>query len=158
MLSFLTDQGLVSFKRAPRTDLFQLNPAHTVVERLFPIFEWEQSALAELLSFLREWIEKEAAYIEAAILFGSTARETMTATSDIDVAIVCPADRVEDADAVMERIGEAVRERFGNRLNVIFRPSVGTAREAERRDRLWSQISEEGIPIVSALKAGSIDA
>jgi predicted nucleotidyltransferase len=126
----LADQGLVILERAPRADLFRLNRGHALAHQLSSLFEWEQNALADLLSFLKESIERETDSIEAALLFGSAAKGTMTTTSDIDVAVVCPVDRVEEVEAVMERVGEAVRARFGNRLNIVLGnpPALGTQR------------------------------
>ncbi|MFA5786251.1 MAG: hypothetical protein WDA71_04570 [Actinomycetota bacterium] len=74
----------------------------------------------------------------------------MSATSDIDVAVICSPKSAAETEAAMERVAEAVRGRFGNRLNV----TIGTSslkqlrRPGRKGSRLWNQIADESIPLL----------
>src|SRR2546428_6465928 len=52
VLASLASQGIVLARRAPRTDAFELNREHVLVEKLRPIFEWERLLLRELAVFI----------------------------------------------------------------------------------------------------------
>jgi predicted nucleotidyltransferase len=95
-------------------------------------------------------LESQRKVITGAFLFGSAARGDMTPSSDIDLALLCPA---EHANSVMERseaIANSVRERYGNRLNVLLetRPPDRLRKGRQSRDRLWRAIFDEGIPVL----------
>jgi predicted nucleotidyltransferase len=114
------------------------------------LFGWERGLRDELLSFLRREILARADVVQAAFVFGSVVREEMSASSDIDIAVLCPPDRVDEVSAAMEEVGEAVRARFGNRLSfVVGADSLENLNQPRRTGhRLWRQIAREGIPII----------
>lgn len=150
VLALLAQQGVVQMRRTPNADFFELNRSHVLVESITPLFDRERRLRKELVDFLRQQIEEHVASARAAFLFGSAARGEMTPASDIDIAIVVRPIEVEQVAAEMEQVVDAVRARFGNRLNYL----VGTApvdqlRQPRRRGhRLWVQIANEGIPIM----------
>jgi predicted nucleotidyltransferase len=150
VLAALLDQGLVSVTRTPRADAFALNPDHVAIPQLKNLFAWEHGLRDELLSFLRREILARADVVLAAFLFGSVVREEMSASSDIDIAVLCPPDRVDQVSAAMEEVGEAVRARFGNRVSfVVGADSLENLNQPRRTDhRLWQEIAREGIPII----------
>jgi len=158
VLASLTEQGVVRVRRTPNADFFELNRGHVLVETIGPLFDREHRLQDELVEFLRQQIEQHVTSVRAAFLFGSAARGQMTSASDIDVAIVVPPAEAEHIDAEMERVVEAVRARFGNRLNyVIGLAPVDRLRQPGRHGRrLWEQIAEDGIPIIRD-QAGSVD-
>ncbi len=150
VLASLLEQGVVFVSRAPRADLYRLNPDHVVAEQVLPLFERETAMRDELLAFLRDRIERHAPFVSAAFLLGSVAEGGMTPHSDIDLAIVCPPKHVGDAEGAMEPIEDAVRRRFGNRLSVL--PGVGPGQGLTERGRsgarLWRSILSSGIPVL----------
>jgi DNA-binding transcriptional ArsR family regulator len=149
VLAALLDQGLVSVSRGPRADAFALNPDHVAIPQLKNLFAWEHGLRDELLSFLRREIVARADVVQA-FLFGSVVREEMSASSDIDIAVLCPPDRVDEVSAAMEEVGEAVRARFGNRVSFVVGADSLEHLSQPRRPghRLWRQIAREGIPII----------
>lgn len=143
ILASLAEQGLVARARAARATAFELRRSHTATERLAALFEWEDRLLQELVSFLRDELLRHAPNsVTAAYLFGSAADGGMTATSDIDVAVLHTASQTESVRVAMEEIGEHVRERFGNPLSFLL------ASTPRKGSRLWRQILQEGIPIL----------
>ncbi len=151
-LRSFADQGLLKTHRVPRADLYSINPNHLLTTRLKTLFTWESRVPDELVSFLRERIHRAIPYASAAFLFGSAAGGTMTPASDIDVAIVCPADKVHLAEEVLLRIADDVRDRFGNRLSSLVRPAGAGRRRAPTSYRLWRRAASEGIPLLGRAK------
>ncbi len=156
VLSSLIGQGVVLARRAPRSDAFVLNRRHLVVERLGSLFEWERQLVRELLVFLVRVIELEAPWVSAAYLFGSAIRGDMTSASDIDLALVVSNRDHTKTEAAMERGADVVRERFGNRLNIIIgtSPIEQLRRPGRQGHRLWTRIDQEGIAVIDREKSG----
>lgn len=151
VLASLAEQGVVIRRRAPRAPAFELSRAHTAVERLTPLFEWEERLRQELFDRLRgELLRRASSSVAAAYLFGSAARGEMTHTSDIDVAVLHAPGATETVTTAMEEIGETVQQRFGNRLTFILTEATISELQESRGpgSRLWKQILREGIPIL----------
>jgi predicted nucleotidyltransferase len=151
ILASLAQQGVVRVRRTPNADFFELNRDHVLVESIGPLLDREHRLRDELVEFLRQQIQRHVASVRAAFLFGSAARGEMTPVSDIDVAIVVPAMiEAQSVEAGMEQVAEAVRARFGNRLNyVVGKAPVDRLRRSGRPGhRLWAQIAADGVPIV----------
>ncbi len=159
VLASLTGQGVVRARRAPRADAFELNRRHLLVERVGLLFEWERQLLRELQAFLGQEIEREAPWVSAAYLFGSAIRGQMTSASDIDLAVVVLDSVHATTEAAMERVAEVVRERFGNRLNVIIgtSPIEQLQRPGRRGHGLWTRIDQEGIAVIDRGKSGKTE-
>ena len=127
-----------------------LNPHHVLIERLHLLFAWERQLLEKFVRLLSREIKREAPWVEAAFLFGSSIRDDMASGSDIDLAVVLPgpAKKAETEEA-LERVADLVRRRFGNRLDL----TIGTApiadlrRTGGPRNRLWGAILRDGIAL-----------
>ncbi len=156
VLASLATQGIVIARRALQKDAFELNRRHTLTERLRPLFEWERQLREDLVNFLGREIERRAPWISSAYLFGSFARGEMARTSDIDLAVVIPdlATRSE-TELALERVADAIRERFGNRLGVTIgvSPINNLRRPGRPGHRLWTQIVQEGIAVIDREKS-----
>ncbi len=155
VLASLLDQGVVLARRAPRADAFELNRRHVLVEKVGALFGWERELPTEFQGFLRVELRRHTKGIRAAFVFGSAIRGGMTPDSDVDVAVVSPPERVEEIASGMDRVAEAVRERFGNRLSVILGvwPVEQLTRPGQKGSRLWAGILREGIPVLAASRA-----
>ena len=155
VLAGLTNQGVVQARRALRGDAFELNRRHSLNEKLRPLFDWERDLLGEFVSFLAEQIPRRAPRVSAAYLFGSAVRGEMTSDSDVDLAVIVlnPADASGTSEALVE-VAEAVRSRFGNRLDVTIGSSAIDELQRPRRagHRLWDTVAQEGIPVIEAGK------
>lgn len=149
VLESLGRQGIVLARRAPRADAFELNRRHILIEKLRPVLEWERQLFRDFMSFLGRQIERTPG-ISAAYLFGSVARGDMTSTSDIDLAVVVlDASKITQTESSLDRIADAVRERFGSRLTITIgsSPIEQLRRGSRPGHRLWTQIVKEGIPV-----------
>ena len=151
VLAAFTGQGIVLARRGLRGDTFELNRRHTLVERLHPLFAWERQLLQELVSLLGQRIKREAPWVSAAYLFGSSIRGEMTTASDIDLAVVVSnPTKVDETESALDRVADAVRERFGNRVSV----TIGTSpinklqRPGHPGHRLWKSIIAEGVAVI----------
>ena len=150
VLASLAEQGVVQARRSLAADAFMLNPHHVSVERLRSLFAWERELLDEFVQLLTSEIKREAPWVEAAFLFGSSIRDDMTSGSDVDLAVVIPdSAKTGETREAFERIADVVRGRFGNRLDL----TIGTApvselRRADRRGhRLWGTILRDGMEL-----------
>lgn len=155
VLAGLIDQGVVQARRGLRGDAFELNRRHALSERLRPLFDWERHLLREFVSFLAGQIRRRAPRVSAAYLFGSAVRGEMRSGSDVDLAVLVlnPAD-ADGTSAALVGVAEAVRLRFGNRLDVTIGLSPIDELQRPRRPghRLWATVAREGIPVVEAAK------
>lgn len=149
ILSDLARQGVATVERAPRADTYRLDRRHTFVERLLPLLEWEGGIRDELIRFLREAMAGVPSVPEA-YLFGSALEGPTTSSSDIDVAVVCAPGDEDRVTADLDPVEQAVRDRFGNRLSVVIGsgPLARLARGGRPGHRLWSRVSNEGVPLV----------
>jgi predicted nucleotidyltransferase len=152
-LASLAEQGVVARTRAPRASAFELRRTHTAVERLTSLFEWEERLRRELIDLLRtEILGRARSSVTAAYLFGSAAKGDMTATSDLDIAVLHTACTTESVTAALQEIGETIQRRFGNRLSFILADRPLEELQESRREgfRLSRRILREGIPILDS--------
>jgi hypothetical protein len=74
----------------------------------------------------------------------------MGSGSDIDLAILIPDDSgIDQAEQALAPVGEALRERFGNRLQL----TLGASSVVKSQSRLpgaalWRRILAEGLPLI----------
>lgn len=149
-LASLRDQGMVVTRRAPRSDGFELNRQHALVQKLQPLLEWERQLFGEFAAFIATEIKSHAAMVAAAYLFGSAVRGHMTRASDIDLAVIVrhPAD-VDPAEAALAGVDDAVRLRYGNRLDITIgsSPIDRLRRTGRPGNRFWESVAREGIAL-----------
>jgi predicted nucleotidyltransferase len=151
VLASLLDEGVVQARRAPRADAFELNRRHVIVEKLRSLFAWERQLLQELAGFIAKEIQKHAPHVDAAYLHGSIVRGEMRPNSDIDLAVIV-VDPIQagDAEAGLVEVADAVRARYGGRLDV----TIGTSaldqlrRPGRPGHRLWTAVAREGISVI----------
>jgi predicted nucleotidyltransferase len=100
VLDVLARQGLVKAHGSGRTQLYELNPAHPLASSLATLFQHEQARWDELLSSIRDVLNRHNA-VSAAWLYGSVARGEDAPGSDVDIALVVrsqtAADQVREA-------------------------------------------------------------
>lgn len=120
-LARLAESGLVTVKRVGNQKHYQANPGSPIFEELCGIAR----KTVGLAGPLREALEPLAHRITAAFVFGSVAKGSDTATSDIDVLVL--ADDLDYAE-VFEALQPA-EARLGRSVN----PTVYTPVEWRRR-------------------------
>lgn len=154
VLAELLGQGVVLVHRRLRANAYRLNEQHVMTARLRQLFGWEAELYEALLQLLRKEIPRAARGIEGAYLFGSTARRETTDRSDVDVAVIAPGRRMEDVSAELEGVEEAVRRRFGSRLDVVVSREPLARRRLRRVGRsLWQRIAVEGRELILARRS-----
>lgn len=155
VLANLADQGLVEVERLPRIDLFRVNLRHALAEPLAKLFELEPRLKFELLSLVARELKARRLPVKQARIFGSAARGTMAATSDVDLALVTSRESVAAVEAAGQEIAEIARKRFGTRLNVLVgSPSLERLSKNRRPGKgVWEAIEREGIDVFAGAKA-----
>ena len=150
VLEGLRKQGIVRVRRTLWADEFQVNAQHVVWQHVHTLFRWERKVRDELLALLRDEIRSQAPWVTAAYLFGSAESGEMSPESDLDVAVICPRNKVLRTQRVLEALGEVTYERFGNRVHGIVgsRPIADMARAGQTGYRLWRKAAK-GIELLS---------
>lgn len=110
-LQRLAEQGTVLADRVGNAYTYRLNREHLAAEHVIGLANLMSALLARLTRELDAWDPKPA----YAAVFGSAARGTMTADSDIDLLLVRPDGADEDAwDAQMQTLASRVTRWTGN--------------------------------------------
>ena len=151
VLAELADQGVVAVQHLPRTDLYRLNRNHVLAAALAQLFVRETDLRFELLSLVAKELKRRKLPLAEARIFGSTARGSTTSGSDVDLALVTTRDSVPAVENAAQQIADAVRQRFGMRLNVLVgSPTLNVLSRARRPGRsVWQTIEREGIDVLS---------
>lgn len=147
VLSDLADQGLVRVQRQPHTDLYRLNQQHALIEALGELFELEPRLKFELLSLVARELRARKLTVSSARIFGSAAQGRMGPESDVDLALVTSAANVNKVEAEAQEIAEAVRERFGTRLNVLVGAPSLEVLSKRGTGNVWRSVDREGIDV-----------
>jgi predicted nucleotidyltransferase/DNA-binding transcriptional ArsR family regulator len=155
VLESLRQQGLVHVRRTLLANEYRLNDDHVVVSPLRQFLIWEGDLGPRVKAFLVESIQNEAPWVSAAYLFGSAVRDDMKPASDLDMALICPPNKVQRLQKLMDELGEETAARFGNRLNVVIgtRPINELAKPRQPSYRLWRSIWTNGEQLLPTPKA-----
>lgn len=146
-LALLVKIGAVMTDRGLGGDTYTLNHDHLLVAHLATLFDVEATVGEELASFLRERLRVVGPKVQNATLFGSTVGGESTPDSDIDIAVSCSREDLDEVESALREIGEAVRQRYGNRLS----PLVDSGAR-NRKSGIWKQIDRDGIPLIRSGK------
>ena len=122
-LARLADSGLTTVTRVGTQKHYQANPQSPIYAELCAIAQ-KTVGLAEPL---REALAPFAKRIAAAFVYGSIAKRTDTASSDIDLMVVSDSLGYADLFGAIEK----VNERFGRKVN----PTVYTRKELAKRTK-----------------------
>ena len=120
-LNRLSDAGLVHAERVGNQRRFQANPQSPVFSELVALVR----KTLGVEPMLREALQPLANRLQAAFIFGSVARQTDTASSDVDVMLIGRQLRLAD---VLELLIPLEAE-LGRKIN----PTCYTSAEFERR-------------------------
>src|SRR3990170_6380919 len=115
----LLANGLLDRERIGKANLYSLNKEHILYALIKNIFENERNLLSELKKSLKDSIESLPG-IELAVLFGSVVKGTERADSDIDLFIVCEADKSR-VEAEMKDPIRVIRNKFGNMISPMIK-------------------------------------
>lgn len=142
----LTDLGIVERRDVPPSILFRLVPDHIASQAVLALAMARATTLDEMA--------RRAAALDpppaSIIVYGSLARGTATAASDIDVAVVRPAGVDEDDNnwaAALETWRNHIRRLTGNRIEILEIDRADAGRLLRSRRPLWQDIRRDGIVI-----------
>jgi predicted nucleotidyltransferase len=131
----LLANGLLDRERIGKANLYSLNKEHILYALLQNIFENEKNLHSELKKSLKGSMESLSG-IELALLFGSVVKGTERADSDIDIFIVCKADKSQ-VEAEMKNVIRVIINKFGNMVSPIIK------NDTEMKDMKSSSIFKE---------------
>jgi DNA-binding transcriptional ArsR family regulator len=94
VLEDLRTQGVIHVRRTVWADQYRVNPEHVLWQKIRPLLKWERRLPEEVKSFLVDEIRERTPWITNAYLFGSGAGVDNRPDIDIDVAVICPRNRV----------------------------------------------------------------
>ena len=147
-LERLVETGLVNATRGRVGDAYELNYDHLLAGQIANLFGSEASVKQELTSFVRDHLLALSDKVESAAIFGSAIWGESTPTSDIDVAVSCPAADVEEVEKALEDLSDAVRRRFGNHLSLLI-----NAKKQKPKTGMWKRIEKEGLFLIRSGRA-----
>jgi hypothetical protein len=111
VLRRLARQGIVQSTRIGSTYSYQLNREHLAADPIIQLARLAQRLLQEIEKYLENWDLRP----QYAAIFGSAARDTMTAESDIDILLVRADDATMDIwDAQVSALAADVSRWTGN--------------------------------------------
>lgn len=137
-LKTLTRLGIIETRTVGRAHTHAINEAHATIAPLRALLD----PVAMLESVLRESIDHQ---VEAVILFGSIARGESTPTSDIDLAVIAPADW--NRRAMLE---DAVLDRLGNTCQVLVFTAAQLQELAAAGEPVVRDILRDGVVVVGS--------
>lgn len=147
VLNGLVELGVVRRRDAGRSALVALDRENEA-GRLIASLAAVRSAVIEKLRRTARSIRPHPASL---VLFGSIARGTSDADSDIDVLVVRPTGVPEDGELWLESLGawsERAARIAGNPVNFIVIGEDEVLGLLGSRQRLWREIAETGIVLI----------
>lgn len=117
VLQRLTRQGIVHAERVGNAYNYRLNRGHLAAERIVELADLMNIFLSRLTCTLEGWAHPPV----YAAVFGSAARGTMSAESDLDLLLVRPEDAHDDDlwTAHVDSLAESITRWIGNDARVL---------------------------------------
>lgn len=147
-LKQLTDSGLLTMSRVGNQKHYQANAAAPIYEELSGIVR----KTFGLAGPLREALEPLAEKIDAAFVFGSVAKRSDTAASDIDLLLISDELAYSDLflalDAVSAQLGRTVNPTLYTRKELMRKHKDGESfvRRVMEQPKLWVIGNADALP------------
>lgn len=142
----LVELGIVERREAPPSALFRFVPDHVAARAITALADARSTVLEELGTSARRMPVAPV----SVIVFGSFARGDADRASDLDVALVRPADVGEDDArwrAAADGWAEGARRLTGNRVEVLEIACEEASAKLRSRRPLWADIQRDGIVV-----------
>ena len=146
VLQQLVDQELVQREIVGASHLFSINQKHLCYELIKSLTQPRDLLISLIAKQVARWSPKP----EAVVLFGSIAKGTAKANSDIDLLIIRPNRVHEDDDAWQDqlfRLTLAVQKATGSDLNYLDYSQAEVSNLAKSGARLVREVGQYGIVI-----------
>jgi predicted nucleotidyltransferase len=142
-LKRLVSVGIVEELSAGRAFLFRLNREHLAAEPILQLASLKQLFSSRLTSVMTNW---EYPPLFAAI-FGSAARNQMTAESDVDLFLIQPADAPTSTwDTQVEALITQASKWIGSDVRPLLYTESDVARLGQS-EPVFEFIAQEGVPV-----------
>lgn len=147
-LKQLTDSGLLTTSQVGNQKHYQANPAAPIYDELCSIVR----KTFGLAGPLRDALQPLAERIDAAFVFGSVAKKSDTATSDIDLMLVSDdlsySDLFLALDAVSARLGRIVNPTLLTKKDLVRKHKEGESfvKRVLAQPKLWVIGDEHALP------------
>lgn len=149
-LGRLVDQGIVLHQRTGNATRYWLNRDHLAAPAIIELATLKGRFIDQLRGLIGSW----AVRCEYAALFGSSARGTMTRTSDIDVFIVRSSNVEPESVAWAEQLAamiQVVTKWTGNDVRILEFDSRQATVGLIEHDPVLTAIHDEGIWLVGPI-------
>lgn len=146
-LKALAQLGLVNTQTIGRAGVHTVNESHVAVVPLRSLLD----PVAALTETVREAVGDQ---VEAVVLFGSIARGEAEVRSDVDLAVIAPADWDGRID-----LEDAVRTQLGNHCDVLAFTPDDLTRLAAADEPVVRDILADGIALIGSItrvKTGAV--
>jgi predicted nucleotidyltransferase len=124
-----------------RTRLYRARPGHPLAEALYRLFEEEERRFDAVLDAIRRAAESHPEMI-ATWAYGSVARGTDGAASDVDIAVVCEAGTATDLEQALRETLREGEERLAFTASVIAIDTGDLERLVRTNDPWWRGATE----------------
>lgn len=141
-LARLVEQGIVRRRTVGRTHAYGLNRNHLGAPAVIELASLRQMLIERIRSTLELWPEPPV----YAAIFGSAARATMRADSDIDLFVIRPADATAQWQADLDQLQTAITEWTGNDARAL-EFDVDEIGERGTTEPVIGDILRDGIPV-----------
>lgn len=143
ILRDLLAHGILDRRKVGAAYLYTLREEHVLITRVLrPAFEVEETLLADYAKELREGMQTR---ILSLLLFGSTARQEETATSDVDLlAIVSSVEEVELAEEEAAEQASDLAGKYGNSPQLVVYHLDGFREASEGGDPFVREVLRTG--------------
>jgi DNA-binding transcriptional ArsR family regulator len=144
-LDDLVDIGVVSVRRTPAANYYELNRDHVLADGLARLFEAERRLEDELRRELARAFEEGGLAVHAVYVYGSVARGEGR-PRDIDVALVTDEAAEPALRGALEGIHAALAHRFGLGFHFVIatKPLVEMVCAEPDQTGLWHSVAAEG--------------
>ena len=135
---------------------YRLNPAHPFVPPLQALFRTESQRVERLFDAVRTAAGGMKPPPVAVWLFGSVARGEDRPGSDIDVAILSPEGQSSYQQyGMIEALGTFMGE-LTSHISVIAMTKDDIRRMRRKRDRFWTELKRDGVPLFGPAPAEAV--
>jgi predicted nucleotidyltransferase len=138
-LKALTQLGIVNTQTVGRAGVHTINEDHICVAPLRVLLD----PITALTNTVREAVGHD---VKTVILFGSIARGEANSHSDVDLAVIAPADWDGRTD-----LEDAVRTRLGNNCDVLVFTSEDFTRLADIGEPVVREILASGVALIGSI-------
>lgn len=152
----LIELGVLETFGEPRGTLFRISPSHPLVPALRALFQTEAQRVERLFDAVRAAARGMKPAPIAVWLYGSVARGEDRPGSDIDLAILSPTGHTSAQEmALMDALSPFMGE-LTSRLSIIGMTREDIRRMKRRRDKIWTEIRRDAVPLFGPAPAEAL--